>query len=282
MKVCDLKQYIIEQLTNSGMEAAEAASVAKILLAHKLEVSLPQFPLHYNDILQPEDIAEDLERLRAGEPLQYIIGESEFMGLTIHCTPSALIPRGDSEVVAERAIQLMHDLPAPRIADICTGCGAYALALAAHLPQARLWAVDISAEALDLARRNAQHLQLSDRITFVEGDLLQPLLGSGLKLDLLVSNPPYIPSSELPHLPQQVRREPAIALDGGADGLYFYRRLAADAARLLKEGGLMLMEHGCDQAEDIAQIMSQAGWQSLEIIKDYGGHQRGTLVRRAE
>jgi len=277
MKICQLEKKITEELCQAGIEANEAASMARILLAHKLSIGLSQLPLHRDDELDDAAIADELAQLKAGEPLQYIIGETEFMGLTLSCTPSALIPRGDSEVVAERAIQLMQDKQSPLIADICTGCGAYALALAAHLQDAKIWAVDISAEALALAAHNAQQLQLEDRITFLKGDLLAPLLEAGMTFDLIVSNPPYIPSMELPTLPPQVRREPAIALDGGADGLYFYRRLAADSDKLLNVNGLLLMEHGYDQATEIADIMSEAGFRLLEVIKDYTGHQRGSL-----
>ena len=277
MKVCELSVLIQEELVRSGIDAAESAMMARLLLAHHLAVPLNQLPLHHHDEFAAAALEADLERLKNGEPLQYVTGETEFMGLTLSCTPSALIPRGDSEVVAERAIQLMQQQPAPRIADICTGCGAYALALAAHLPQAQLWAVDISPEALQLARRNAQQLQLEQRVVFCQGDLLTPLLEQGLRFDLLVSNPPYIPSSELPELPPQVRREPAIALDGGADGLYFYRRLAADSGQLLTPQGLLLIEHGEDQAAEIAAIMSGAGFQQLEVIEDYGHRQRGSL-----
>ncbi len=279
MKVCQLEKYLIDELSSCGIEAAEAQSMARILLAHKLAISLSQLPLHRDDELAAECVADELARLQDSEPLQYIIGETEFMGLTLSCTPSALIPRGDSEVVAERAIELMRDIASPLIADICTGCGAYALALAAHLPEAKVWAVDISAEALALAERNAQQLQLASRLTFCQGDLLAPLLEAGLAFDLIVSNPPYIPSMDLPTLPPQVRREPAIALDGGADGLYFYRRLAADSGKLLKNNALLLMEHGYDQAAEIAAIMRKAGFSLLEIIEDYGGHQRGSLFR---
>ena len=279
MKLCQLEKYLIDELSSCGIEAAESQSMARILLAHKLSIGLSQLPLHRDDELATEAVADELARLQAGEPLQYIIGETEFMGLTLSCTPSALIPRGDSEVVAECAIELMRDIASPLIADICTGCGAYALALAAHLPEAKVWAVDISGEALALAERNAQQLQLASRLTFCQGDLLSPLLEAGLTFDLIVSNPPYIPSMDLPTLPPQVRREPAIALDGGADGLYIYRRLAADSGKLLKNNPLLLMEHGYDQAAEIAGIMREAGFSLLEIIEDYGGHQRGSLFR---
>lgn len=279
MLLKEIIDYITNELKESGIEPHEAYAMARILMAHKLSIALPHLPLHHGEIFQPCDIAEELAHLKNGEPLQYVIGETEFMGLPICCTASALIPRGDSEVVAETAIQLMEGLPAPKIADICTGSGAYALALAKHLPQAKLWAVDISPEALILAHNNAARLNLESQIEFLEGDLLLPLMTRGLYFDMIVSNPPYIPSAQLEDLPPQVQHEPAIALDGGADGLYFYRRLAADAGSILKKEGLLLMEHGADQADEISRIMQDAGFIPLRIIEDYGHNQRGLLVK---
>ena len=228
-----LQKYIEEQLTAQGWDKQEAAATARILLAHKLDISLSHLPLMHKMQLEIADISPELARLAAGEPLQYVIGETEFMGLVLYCRPSALIPRGDSEAVAEAAIELMKNVESPCIADICTGSGAYALALADALPKSHIDAVDISADALDLAENNAARLGLTERIHFYQGDLLEPLLRLGQSYDMLVSNPPYIPSDQLAHLDKQVQHEPAIALDGGADGLYFYRRLAADADKLL-------------------------------------------------
>ena len=279
MKIAELQKYMIDRLTENGMEQAEAASVARILLSHKLNVSLPELAVT-RELLEPADIEAEMERLLAGEPLQYVIGETEFMGLILRCAPSALIPRGDSEAVAEAAIELVKDLPHPRIADICTGSGAYALALADALPGAELFAVDISAAALSLARENAERLKLAERVRFYEGDLLEPLLRQGIICDMLVSNPPYIPSDELVRLPREVQREPAVALDGGADGLFFYRRLAADAAKALREGGWLVVEHGCDQAAAVIGIMETAGLIFVRKIKDLGGRDRGIICRR--
>lgn len=274
-----LTNYIKDRLIGGGIDPDEAAAMARILLAHKLDVTPPQLPLADSSLLMPSDMDEEISRLLNGEPLQYVIGETDFMGLVIHCKPSALIPRGDSEVVAETAIELMKQFPAPRIADICTGSGAYALALADALPEAAIDAVDISAEALDLAKSNAARLELDRRIRFYHGDMLEPLLAKGRIYDMLVSNPPYIRSGELNDLPGEVLREPAIALDGGADGLYFYRRLAADAGKLLKSGGVLVLEHGCDQAAEVSAIMEAAGFSTEKIIRDYGSRDRGLVCR---
>jgi len=228
MNTHEMQRYIVRRLCDGGFDPAEAASCARILLAHKLEVELAQLPLEHRRELDRELAEPEIGRLLAGEPLQYIIGQTQFMGLTMKCTPSALIPRGDSESVTEAAIEMIKDAPSPHIADICTGCGTYALSLAYFLPHARIDAVDISAEALELAASNADRLGVNNNIRFFCGDLLEPLLKQGERYDMIVSNPPYIPSNELDELPAAVRHEPAIALDGGADGLFFYRRLEAD------------------------------------------------------
>ena len=275
-----LQKYIEEQLTAQGWDGQEAAATARILLAHKLDISLSHLPLMHKMQLEIADISPELARLAAGEPLQYVIGETEFMGLVLYCRPSALIPRGDSEAVAEAAIELMKNAESPCIADICTGSGAYALALADALPKSHIDAVDISADALDLAENNAARLGLTERIHFYQGDLLEPLLRLGQSYDMLVSNPPYIPSDQLAHLDKQVQHEPAIALDGGADGLYFYRRLAADAGKLLKSGGWLVVEHGCDQAADVSRIMAGGGLETCRVVQDYGGRDRGIICRK--
>lgn len=281
MLLFEMIDYITRELTGSGIAPPESSAMARMLLAHKLAIGLPQLPFHHHAKMDIGDISGDLARLKSGEPLQYVTGETEFMGLPLYCSPAALIPRGDSEAIVETAVSLMRDLPAPLIADICTGGGAFALALAHLLPQARLWAVDISPPALDLAARNAAHLRLSHRIEFLAGDLLRPLADKGLYFDLIISNPPYVPSAQLEHLPPQVKNEPALALDGGTDGLCFYRRLAADAGPFLHSDGLLLMEHGADQTESVAQIMRSAGFVPLKVICDYAHRERGTLVKRA-
>ncbi len=280
MKLRQMQDYIVGELVASDIDSNEAASMARLLLCHKLAIDLPHLPQHYADNMEISDIETELNRLKDGEPLQYITGETEFMGLPLFCAASALIPRGDSEVVAELAIKLMKDIDTPLIADVCTGSGAYALALAANLPKAQIWAVDIDSTALELAAANAKRLQLESRINFLSGDLLAPLQELNLSLHMIVSNPPYISSNDLLDLPPQVQREPAIALDGGADGLFFYRRLAADAASLLVDQGLLLMEHGADQAEDVTEIMLSAGFKVLQVIEDYGKNPRGTLVQK--
>jgi release factor glutamine methyltransferase len=282
MQLKQMMEYIIQRLTTAGIEQQEAVSIARLLLSHRLSCSLSELPLRYDVELEKADLKQELARLEQGEPVQYLLGETEFMGLKLECCKEVLIPRGDSEPVVELAIELMRGIDAPMIVDICTGSGAYALALAAYLPTAQLVATDISASALQLAQHNALHLGLAARIKFYQGDLLQPLQGQGSLFDLIVCNPPYIKSSELPSLPLQVQREPQLALDGGPDGLASYRRLAEGAAAFLTPKGLVIIEHGAKQQEEVEQLFIAAGYRVQERVEDYGHRPRGLVIRQSE
>ena len=177
-----------------------------------------------------------LARRERREPLQYILGTQPFMGCMLAVSPAALIPRADTECLCEAALEALR--PGMRALDLCTGTGALAIALKTHCPGAEVCASDLSAEALALAKRNAAALDAE--IRFYQGDLFAPLAGQ--RFDLIVSNPPYIPRGELPGLQAEVLYEPAMALDGGEDGLDFYRRIAAEAPARLTPGGRLMLE----------------------------------------
>jgi release factor glutamine methyltransferase len=208
-----------------------------------------------------------------GSPLQYLIGSQEFMGLEIAVTPAVLIPRPDTEVLVEQAIRLLECHPAPRVADLATGSGAIALALAHHLPRAQVIATDISQEALQVAQANAARLGLTERIQWHLGSWAEPLIG-GPPLQAIVSNPPYIPSAAIATLSADVRREPRLALDGGSDGLDCYRALIPQAKTLLDPDGHLLLEVGAGQASDVCQLLRRAGFRRLHTVPDLAGIQR--------
>jgi len=218
-----------------------------------------------------------LAQRAARKPLQYILGSQSFYGLELRVDEAVLIPRQETETLCERALAAMEALRAPAVADICTGSGAIAIALKVNRPDARVWATDASPEALRLARENAE--QNGAEITFLEGDLLAPL--TGLTFDCIVSNPPYIPSGALNGLQPEVRYEPRMALDGGADGLTFYRRLAQDAPACLNRGGSILAELGDGQAEAAAELFAAAGhFEDVHIHPDLYGRARVLEARR--
>ena len=265
-------------MTRAGIAREEAKSMIRLLLAARLGCSLTQLPLHFQEETDFSLLQPDLEQLEAGMPLQYLLGESEFMGLPFLLTPAVLIPRFDSEALVEQAIASMKEMPAPRIADVCTGSGAFALSLAYYLPEAEVVASDISPEALAVAKENARRLKVAERVRFYVGDLLVPLQLLGERYHLLTANPPYIRRGELSSLPLPVRREPRLALDGGVDGLDFYRRLAKEAGALLFPGGRLLLEHGDGQGDAVCRMLEAAGFSALCRICDYGGRERGVLA----
>jgi release factor glutamine methyltransferase len=213
-------------------------------------------------------------RRAAREPLQYILGQAFFMGHEFLVRPGVLIPRQDTETLCERAIALT--LPGDRVLDLCCGSGCLAISLKLACPEAEVWAGDLSDDAITLSKDNGVHL--NTQVNFRQGDLLTPF--SGLTFHLILSNPPYIPSFELPNLQQEVHREPALALDGGTDGLHFYRRIFREAASYLAPGGYLLMELGDRQAEEVSRLCP-AGFEPPVIRQDLSGLPRVLETRRA-
>lgn len=212
------------------------------------------------------------ERLQ-GVPVQYLIGEQEFYGLSFRVNPSVLIPRPETEILVEQVLHRRDVSAALTVADIGTGSGAIAVSLAVH-SQWKVYAVDIAQESLDTAQENSRIHGVEQQITFLKGDLLDPLLLQ--PVDILVSNPPYIPSSDVLELDVQVRdHEPMRALDGGEDGLDFYRRLCQGLPQVLRPGGLVAFEVGMGQAWDVEQLLLRTGVIArTEVIQDLAGIER--------
>lgn len=217
-----------------------------------------------------------IERRTAQEPVQYIAGFDEFGGLRLKVGPGALIPRPETEIVVERALQLEREHGPWRVAvDVGTGTGAIACALAAAVPRLEVLAVERSVGALALAATNISTLGLGGRVRLVAGDLLEPLAGLAGAVDLVVSNPPYIPTGELGGLPTEVRDwEPREALDGGPDGMAVHRRLIAESRRFLRPGGWLLMEIGERQGRELRQVLEASGFGQIEARKDLRGVER--------
>lgn len=225
--------------------------------------------------LPPEAQAafEALTARRAGrEPLQYITGDAPFMGLMLKAAPGVLIPRFDTEVLCEQALRRLKG--GERVLDLCTGSGALAVAIAHARPGTRVFAGDISETALALARENAARIGVP--VDCRLGDLFAPFAGE--RFDLIVSNPPYIPSEALPGLMDEVRREPALALDGGADGLDFYRRIIREAPEHLSPGGWLLLEIGSDQAEAVKALLASR-YRDIAVYEDLNGLPRAAAGR---
>lgn len=273
---------------------------AEVLLGAVIGAPPLRLPLMLAEPVPREAVTRYRELIRrraAREPLQYILGRQEFMGLDFAVDPSVLVPRPETEHLVEAALAYLNGQAAARTAqgpgpgprpggallavDLGTGSGAIAVALAVGAPGLRVWATDISADAIAVAMANAARHGVADRIVFAVGDLFAPLPGELRgRLALVVSNPPYIASRELPTLQAEVRREPRLALDGGPDGLAFYRRIVAEAPRWLRAGGLLALEIGAGQGVAVAGMVADHGaYADWTVQTDYAGHDRVVLAK---
>ena len=210
------------------------------------------------------------------KPLQYLLGTQAFYGLEFQVDDRVLIPRQETETLCEWGIAHLRKLKQPRALDLCTGSGAIAVTLKHECPHAEVTAADLSTGALEVAEANANRNGVE--IRFVQGDLWQPL--EGRVFELILSNPPYIPTEECSTLQYEVMQEPRMALDGGADGLDFYRRIAQGAAVHLAPDGLIAVEVGIGEAKDVAALFAAAGLQDVQIINDLYGIERIVSARR--
>ncbi|WP_148135258.1 peptide chain release factor N(5)-glutamine methyltransferase [Candidatus Formimonas warabiya] len=261
-------------LAGAGIE--NARQEAEILLAFSIGVG-------YKDLLVQLDqpvsagaarkYAQLVEKRREKHPLQYLTGIQEFMSLAFEVNEAVLVPRWDTESLVELVLDKMKHFAAPAVVDVGTGSGAIVVSLAKYYPQGEYYAVDISQDALEVARRNALRHDVAGKITFLQGNLLEPFLGGG-DYDIVVSNPPYIPQKELPYLPADVQKEPRLALDGGEDGLSCYRLLVPQAQRVLKPGGFIFLEIGDHQGEDVSALCRSYGFSNVTISQDYGHRDR--------
>jgi len=280
--VLEVIQRSTDFLTKKGVESARLN--AELLLAHVLKVPRLKLYLDFQRVLSDAELSASRELIqrRAGrEPLQQIVGSAGFCGLEIMVTPSVLIPRPETELLAERGWVFINELRRPAtVLDFATGSGCIALAIAANSQNAVLHASDISISALEVARSNANRLQLAPRINFHQSDGLQQL-PEGLKFDLIISNPPYIPAAEIESLAPEVRRfDPRLALDGGIDGLDFYRTLANEGGAPLNTGGKIMLEFGDGQGSALMALFADHGWIGTETLKDYSGRERIFIAER--
>jgi release factor glutamine methyltransferase len=216
-----------------------------------------------------------IARRAAREPLQYLLGWEDFHGLRLIVTPDVLVPRPETEGLVEWAVKLLAGRPDPLVADLGTGSGAIACAIATALPAAEVLAVEVSGGALAVASRNVRALSLTSRVRLLAGDLFAPLGSLTASLDLVVANPPYLPSAVISSLPPEVsRHEPRTALDGGSDGMAIIRRIVTGAPRVLKAGGWLLMEIGDEQAGSLASLMAAEGFTGIQARRDLNGIER--------
>lgn len=269
-------QWAVSFLLERGWTSEKAQLESRLLLGKVKGQAGIQLVIDLDETLKQETwelYRGFVLRLSQHEPLQYLTGQQDFMGLTFRITPAVLIPRWDTEVLVEEALRYLHTAAAPKILDLGTGSGAIAISLAYHQPESFVWAVDISAAALQVAKDNAVSLGVEQRVIFLEGDLFAPLKAES-KFDLIISNPPYITEAEYHQLSLEVKKEPLQALVGGQDGLDYYRSISSEAAQYLINGGCILLEIGWQQGEEVGQILQANGFTGIKVIRDTAGHAR--------
>jgi release factor glutamine methyltransferase len=251
---------------------------AELLLAHALGIDRIRVIIDATRTLSPEELSryrELIKRRRSGEPIAYILGVREFYGLPFRVDRRVLIPRPDSEALVDTALErTRHWSLYGRALDLCTGSGCIAIAFAKRRPTWRVTGVDLSPDALTVARDNAFRLGAIWGVCFVVGDLFAPL-GESERFELITANPPYVPSAELAELEPQIRHfEPHLALDGGPDGLDAIRRIVEQAAERLLPGGVLATEIHYSLGDAACALLERAGFVAIERRRDYGGHER--------
>lgn len=256
---------------------------AELLLAHVLHKQRIYLYTDFDLIVEPSELSlyrEYIKKRVSGVSTAAIIGEKEFMGLTFKVNEDVLIPRPDTETWLEKVIQYHRNEQGLHVADLGTGSGAILLSFLYYCKEDTGVGVDISEKALALAEENGKNLKMDDRVTWRRGDYLTAL-EEGELFDGILTNPPYIPTGDIRGLAEEVRHEPMNALDGGADGLTFYRKLAEGAAEHLKDGGFLAAEFGIHQATDVVNLLKETGkFDSFEVITDYGGIERAVYCRK--
>lgn len=280
LTVGELLAWAVEELKAAEVDTPILDS--RLLLCEATNLSQEQLHAHPETILSPEStqkFREWINRRAHREPLAYILGKKEFYGLSFEVSPAVLIPRPETEVLVETGIRLIKDLPNPMVVDIGLGSGAIAISIAKQLQNAHVYGTETSGEALQVSMRNAECLAIADRVCFLEGNLLDPL--TGRLFDLVIANPPYVPSAEIAILqPEVAAYEPRQALDGGPDGLAYYRMIIPQAVYHLKPHGWLAMEVGAGQASEVVGILTIHGYTDICTVCDLAGIERIVYGRR--
>ena len=265
-------RQLCTRLQDAKMEDAEWDALC--LMEHFCAVSPSLLRAAPDRDYESADLEDAVSRRLAHEPLQYILGEWEFYRQKYEVTPDCLIPRADTEILVETAIRLLpHDA---RFADLCTGSGCIAVSTLAERPDTRAVALEKFPATLAIAKRNAIKNGIAERFVGVLADVLSPspLLDEHAPFDAILSNPPYIPTSDIAALAPEVHAEPAAALDGGEDGLLFYRAILQNYTPLLKKDGFFLFEIGFDQADDLLLLGKAQNFAHIRVLRDLGGRDR--------
>lgn len=270
MKIIELLNYGKIYLK----DVDEGSLKAKILLEYILKVEREYIITHYEDIVSETQITlyqSKLEELKRGKPIQYITNHQEFMKLDFYVDENVLIPQPDTEILVEKVIEILKNKKNTcSVLDMCTGCGAIGISIAKYIPKADVYVSDISKSALQIAKKNALKNGV-ENIHFILSDRFKSIYKKDF--DIIVSNPPYIETDMIKDLPTEVKNEPHLALDGGSDGLDFYRTLSNQSISYLKSNGYLCLEIGYQQKEEVSKLLKNY-FKNIKIFQDYGGRDR--------
>jgi len=275
MKLKEVLNKAITQLKENNIE--EYTNKARRVLSFTLNVQKEYLITHNEEEIIEEKIKEYdnyIKQIIQGKPIQYIIGKQEFMGIYFNVNENVLIPQPDTEILVEKTIEILKNYTEPKVLDLCTGSGAIAVSIAKYVPNAKVFASDISETALEIAKINDK----DNKICFIHSDLFENIK---YKFDVIVSNPPYIKTEEIKTLSKEVQNEPYLALDGGQDGLYFYKKIIEQAHQHLEQDGYLCLETGEDQKEEVANIIKQnRNYKEIKTYKDLGGNDRVIICKK--
>lgn len=273
MNINEILKKGIEVLRDNNIE--DCTLKARMILSYIINQPKEYIMIHSDEEINEIDEKEfwnKIERLKNNEPIQYILNHQEFMGFNFFVDSNVLIPQPDTEILVEETLLISKKINNKlNILDLCTGSGAIAVALSNLLKDVKVYASDISKEALEIAKRNAEKNNAT--INFIESDLFEKFANIE-KFDIITSNPPYIKTDVINELAEEVKHEPIIALDGGQDGLYFYKKIIKQAKKYLKANGYLVLEIGYDQKNEVIQLLENENYKNIYSKKDLGGNDR--------
>ena len=277
MKIEELLRYGKEKLGKQKVE--DASIISRILMQYVLKIDRNKLIINKNDnvdINKENEYKEYIEKIIKGKPVQYITNNQEFMKLNFYVDENVLIPQPDTEILVEKVIKSIDIMENIEILDMCTGSGCIGISLAKNIKNTKVTLVDISKEAIEIAKKNAIQNEVENKITFIQSDMFENVKG---KFDIIVSNPPYIKTDIIQTLDKQVQNEPHIALDGGKDGLDFYKILINEAHKYLKKDGKIFLEIGYDQKQEVENLVKQSKhYKKIETIKDLSQNDRVIIL----
>lgn len=278
MKVEELLKYGKFELEKNKIE--DASIIAKILIQYVLKIDKNKIIIEKEkevEKIKEEEYKKYIKEIVQGKPIQYIINNQEFMKLNFFVNENVLIPQPDTEILVEKVLEIVKKNMESKILDICTGSGAIGISLAYYINKAKLTLADISSKALEISKINAKRNNVEEKIKFINSDMFEKIEE---KYNIIVSNPPYIKTNIIPTLDKQVQNEPYIALDGGKDGLKFYRILIDEAPKHLEKDGILIFEIGYDQKEDIENLVKEnKNYKSMQVIKDLSQNDRVVILK---